>query len=85
MSITVDLFLYGELARYAVQPGSFGYANVKASLAERATIRDLLAGLGLPTEERGITFVNGQLSAMPGIQPTWTTLWRAMTGWHSSI
>ncbi len=25
--------------------------------------------LALPTEERGITFINGNLSAMPGLQP----------------
>jgi len=30
---------------------------------------DLLEHLGLPTEERGITFINGDLSAMPGLQP----------------
>ncbi len=30
---------------------------------------DLLAPLGMPTEERGITFINGQLGAMPGLQP----------------
>jgi hypothetical protein len=30
---------------------------------------DLLARLGMRTEERGITFINGQLSAMPGLQP----------------
>jgi hypothetical protein len=30
---------------------------------------DLLARLRMPTQERGITFVNGLLSAMPGLQP----------------
>ena len=30
---------------------------------------DLLKHLGIPDEERGITFVNGQLSAMPGLKP----------------
>jgi hypothetical protein len=30
---------------------------------------DLLTHLGMKTEERGITFINGQLSAMPGLQP----------------
>ncbi len=29
----------------------------------------LLAHLGIPTEKRGITFINGDLSAMPGLQP----------------
>jgi hypothetical protein len=30
---------------------------------------DLLARLKMPTEKRGITFINGRLSAMPGLQP----------------
>ena len=30
---------------------------------------NLLAHLKMPTEERGITFINGRLSAMPGLQP----------------
>ena len=30
---------------------------------------DLLAYLRIDTAERGITFINGQLSAMPGLQP----------------
>jgi hypothetical protein len=29
----------------------------------------LLARLRMRTEEHGITFINGQLSAMPGLQP----------------
>jgi hypothetical protein len=38
-------------------------------LPEGSTVRDLLAYLNMPTEERGITFINGNLSAMPGLQP----------------
>jgi hypothetical protein len=38
-------------------------------LPENSTIRDLLAYLDMPTEERGITFINGELSAMPNMQP----------------
>jgi hypothetical protein len=38
-------------------------------LEQGGTIRDLLAKLTLPTEERGITFLNGDLCALPGIQP----------------
>jgi len=29
----------------------------------------VLTKLSMPTEERGITFINGKLSAMPGLQP----------------
>jgi hypothetical protein len=38
-------------------------------LPKGSTIADLLAHLKMPTEERGITFINGRLSAMPGLQP----------------
>jgi hypothetical protein len=69
MDISIDLFLYGELARYAVPAGGSGYSNTKRALKGHATIRDLLTSLGMPTEKRGVTFINGQLSAMPGVQP----------------
>ena len=32
-------------------------------------MRDLLQYLRLPDTERGITFINGQLSALPGLHP----------------
>ncbi|MBU1935513.1 MoaD/ThiS family protein, partial [Patescibacteria group bacterium] len=37
--------------------------------SEGSTMADLLAHLNLPTEKRGITFINGDLSAMVGMQP----------------
>jgi molybdopterin converting factor small subunit len=67
--ITVDVWLYGELAQYGGEQQQPGYANTKVSLPQGSTIQALLAHLKLPTEERGITFINGKLSAMPGIQP----------------
>jgi hypothetical protein len=67
--IKVDTWLYGELARYGGDPGQTVYANVNAALSEGSTIGDLLAHLRMPTEARGITFINGELSAMPGLQP----------------
>jgi hypothetical protein len=39
------------------------------TLPQGSCIRDLLAKLDLPTEQRGITFINGNLSALPKIQP----------------
>ncbi len=69
MSITIDLFLYGELANYAVSNREHGYSNIKLNLTEGSTVRDVLASLRIPTESRGVTFINGQLSAMPGRQP----------------
>jgi sulfur carrier protein ThiS len=67
--IVVDAWLYGELARYG-GPGDKGsYANVQVRLPEGSTVQDLLSHLNMPTEARGITFINGDLSAMPGLQP----------------
>jgi sulfur carrier protein ThiS len=67
--IALDVWLYGTLACYggATEQGSF--ANLQMHLPEGSTMADLLAHLKMPTEERGITFINGRLSAMPGLQP----------------
>ena len=67
--ITVDTWLYGELARYGGQADKGSYANVLVRLPEGSAMRDLLSHLDMPTEARGISFINGQLSAMPGLQP----------------
>ena len=67
--ITIDTWLYGELSRYGGQANRRSYANPQVRLPAGSTVRDLLAQLDMPTEERGITFINGQLSAMPGLQP----------------
>jgi hypothetical protein len=67
--ITVDVWLYGSLASYGGKAHRVSFANVKMSLSGGSTMADLLARLKMPTEERGITFINGQLSAMPGLQP----------------
>lgn len=68
-SISVDVWLYGQLARYGGEAARPGFANLKVQLPEGSAIRDLLAHLELPTEKRGITFINGELSAMPNMQP----------------
>ena len=67
--IVVDIWLYGKLARYGGQADKGSHANPKVSLPEGSTMRDLLEHLHMPTEERGITFINGDLSAMPNMQP----------------
>jgi len=65
----VDVWLYGVLARYGGERRQSSFANVQVTLPDGATLAALLACLGMPTGERGITFINGQLSAMPGLQP----------------
>ena len=71
-SIHVDVWLYGELAGYAGETNQGSFANLQISLPETSTISDLLARIPMPTEARGITFVNGELSALPGLQPDLT-------------
>ncbi len=67
--ITVDVWLYGALAKYGGEAAGLAHANLKVQLPAGSTMADLLNHLGLPTEERGITFISGNLSAMPGLQP----------------
>lgn len=67
--ILLDVWLYGELARYVGEANHGSYANPKVKLAQDSTIRDLLSFLQMPTEERGISFINGELSSMPNLQP----------------
>lgn len=64
----IDVRLYGPLARYGGSDRNIT-ATVSVEIRENGTIRDLLAALKMPTEARGITFINGNLSAMPGLQP----------------
>ncbi len=67
--IVLDVWLYGALACYGKGAERGNFANLKVRLPEGSTIADLLTRLKMPTEERGITFINGRLSAMPGLQP----------------
>jgi hypothetical protein len=69
IDVTVDVFLYGCLAHYAKKAALNGYANLNVKLGGKHTIQDLLSYLKMPAQERGITFINGKLSAMPGLQP----------------
>jgi sulfur carrier protein ThiS len=68
-NFAVDVWLYGTLARHGGKAAQGSFANLKMHLPEGSTMADLLARLGMRTEERGITFINGQLSAMPDLQP----------------
>ncbi|MGD0918871.1 MAG: MoaD/ThiS family protein [Thermodesulfobacteriota bacterium] len=67
--ISVDVWLYGNLACHGNKAKQGSFANLQMHLPKGSTMADLLAHLGMNTEERGITFINGQLSAMPGLQP----------------
>jgi len=65
----IEVWLYGVLSQYASEKAEKGFASVQMELSQQATLSDLLQKLSMPTEERGITFINGNLSALPGLQP----------------
>ena len=67
--IVIDVWLYGTLNNYGGEATQGSFANLQVYLQDGCTMTDLLAYLKMPTEARGITFINGQLSAMPGLQP----------------
>lgn len=67
--MTIDVWLYGPLAQYGGERAKKSHAYLQVELPAESCLRDLLEKLQLPTEERGITFINGDLSAMPGLQP----------------
>ncbi|RPI83963.1 MAG: MoaD/ThiS family protein [Chloroflexi bacterium] len=67
--IHIDVWLYGPLARYGGDPSQKVFANLPVELAEDSTVSDLLSYLQMPSKERGITFINGELSALPDVQP----------------
>jgi molybdopterin synthase sulfur carrier subunit len=69
VDIHVNVWLYGDLARYGGQAIHGSYANPIIKLPENGTIRDLLAKLKIRTEERGITFINGNMIAKLNVQP----------------
>ena len=69
MKINIDTWLYGDLARYGSDADQRSFANLQITPAEGSSVRDLLAELKMPTEARGITFINGNLSALPDVQP----------------
>jgi len=67
--MSLDVWLYGPLAKYGKEADQGSFANLQMRLPEGSTMGALLRRLGINADERGITFINGQLSAMPGLQP----------------
>jgi len=67
--MNIDVWLYGVLSLYASEKAEKGFASIQCVLQDKATVGDLLKMLKMPSKERGITFINGNLSALPGLQP----------------
>ena len=65
--IRVEVWLYGPIAQYAGEASRGSYAQLFVDLAPGSTMQNLLDLLGLPDEEKGITFINGSLAALPGL------------------
>lgn len=65
--IQIDLWLYGPLARFGGDADQGSHAHLAFELPGGATVQDLLDRLGMPLEKKGITFINRQLSDMPGV------------------
>jgi len=63
----VKVWLYGPLAQYAGEQSQGSYAELDLELPAGSTMQNLLDHLGLPSEKKGITFVNGNLAALPGL------------------
>jgi putative ubiquitin-RnfH superfamily antitoxin RatB of RatAB toxin-antitoxin module len=63
----IELWLYGPIARYAGEKSRGSHAQLDLVLPEGSTMQDLLDQIGLPSEEKGITFINGKLAALPGV------------------
>ena len=65
----IEVWLYGVLSQYASEKAEKGFASTQLEFSKEPTVSDVLQLLKMPTEERGITFINGNLSALPGLQP----------------
>ena len=65
---TIEVWLYGPIARYAGEASQGSHAQLSLEIPEESTLGDLVDQLGIPRDERGITFVNGNLPALPGLE-----------------
>lgn len=66
--VNLEVWLYGPVAQYAGEASQGSYAQLDLEMPEESTVGDLVHRLGIPAEERGITFVNGNLAALPGLE-----------------
>lgn len=67
-TIHIEVWLYGPIARYAGDQSQGSHAVLHLELPAGSTMQDLLRRLDLPREEKGITFINGKLADLPGLE-----------------
>lgn len=63
----LEIWLYGPLARYAGEESRGSYAHLKLEMPEGTKMQHLMERLGIPLADKGITFINAQLTDMPGL------------------
>jgi hypothetical protein len=63
-SISIDVALYGNIAKYG---GGTHVAQMKVELPSEACVGDLLEKVGLASGEKGYIFINAVLADMPGL------------------
>lgn len=63
----IEVWLYASLAKYGGDKAEGTFAHLYVEMPDGAIMQDLLDILGLPPEEKGITFINSVLSDMPGL------------------
>ena len=68
MTINLEIWLYGPVAKYAGEASQGSYARLDLDMPAGSTVGDLIRHLKIPAGERGITFVNGNLAALPGME-----------------
>ncbi len=65
--IDLEVWLYGPLSVHAPSGRGPGHARFQLQAPDGTRMGDLLALLRIQPDEKGITFVNGQLTDMPGL------------------
>ncbi len=65
--IQIKVHLYGALAEYGGPEATKHNAQLEIRLPTGSKISDLLNSMGIPPARKGLTFINGVLSDMPGL------------------
>jgi putative ubiquitin-RnfH superfamily antitoxin RatB of RatAB toxin-antitoxin module len=65
--IRLEIWLYGPLAAYGGDKTQRANAMVDLEMPDGTMVGTVVDRLGIPLDEKGITFVNGQLADMPGV------------------